>query len=452
MKKYTKEDKRIFLLYVGLVVIALINAYLFSSMGYGSAKYFMLLLIGLALVLDVDKLYYLMAFCLPISSVFKLSNASISVLPILYFVVIIKLFMKKKVRLNVYSFVCMGIFVVLQLFAVLVYGASIVSVVSLLLNIFCVMCSTSFFAEYAEENYQLQKSAIFFVTGAVLDIALSDLFPRVPYVIDAEKMGRLQYNNRFAALNMDPNEYSQLILIAIGLLVAIFPILKSKTGKIFDVIVIAYLCVNGYRSYSKSYVLTLIFIFAIALIMFMIRFTKRKGFILASFVFVPVAVVFIGGCVAIYQNVVLTVFEARESFNTDMFSGRDYIWAEFISALKQRVDVLLVGCGTNNSTFLHKYCALQGSTVAHNLYLEFLIQFGIVGILLFAVIWKDVIKNILKNKMATYMILPLAAFLITSMSISANANDCLYVLMLLMCMPYNAFTKGRYKHLKGKNY
>lgn len=439
MREYTKEtksQKRTKILYAVLTASACVTAFVFNSMGYSGSRIIVLLLLGIAMVTDIEKNFCLIAFCLPMSSILKLSSTSISILPLLYFIVIIKLVLQRKVRLNLYSVIALAFFSAWQLFSVLAYGAGITSVVSLLLNVVFVVCSSAYFFEYGEENKQLKVTSVFYISGTFLEILLCDIFPNIPYIIDYEKQSKLDYNNRYAAMNMDPNEYSQMILVAIGLAVAILPLIKSKLGKVVDIAVIIYLGINGYRSYSKSYVLTLVLLFILAVIIYLFETAREKGPIVTLLKFVPIIVVGVVGATVLYKYVVVPVFEARSEYQADLLTGRDYIWGEYFKALKQRVDVVIIGCGANNSTFLHKYCFLHGS-VAHNLYLEFLIQFGVTGIIALAIAWRDAIKSIAKNKLTNYMVLPLAAFLITSFGISANANDCLYVLMLIMSMPYS---------------
>lgn len=438
------KKKKTGLLLLMLVAFVSVTAAVFNSLGYSGSRWSVVVLLAVAVFLDIDRLYYTVGFCLPISSILKFSAESMSILPVLYLIIIIKVAAKKKIKYNVNHIVGFAIFSVLQFFCVLAYEASLVSVMSLLLNIVFVMVSATYFARYNSHRRQLKNTAIFYITGIVSDIILSEIFSNIPYIIDYQKQSRLDYNNRFAALNLDPNEYAQLVLIAVGLLIAILPLLKTKGGKIVDIVAVVFLCVSGYRSYSKSYAVTLVIMFAILIVIYLVRVFKKKGIISATLMFIPITIVFVGGCVLIYNYVILPVFEAREAFNADLLTGRDYIWREYFKALSQRVDVIFLGCGAGNSTFLHKYCSLNGSTVTHNFYLEFLIEHGIIGMLALAVAWAKPIKSAFK-KFGKYMMLPLAAFLITSFSISINSNDCLYFVMVLMCMAY-----GRKMHLTKK--
>lgn len=430
----SKKDKNILFLLI-LVAFGFFTALTFNSFGYDGSRWLVAGLFVAAMFIDIDDLYCLTAFCLPISSIMKFSVESISLLPLLYAVIIVKTAAKKKIKYNINHIVGFVTFAVLQIFCIIAYGASFFSVSSLLLNVVFVMVGATYFARYDYHRHQLKNTAVFYITGVTADIVLSEIFPNIPYIIDYQKQNRLDYNNRFAALNLDPNEYAQFVLVATGLLIAILPLVKSKIGKVIDIAAVVFLSVNGYRSYSKSYAVTLAIMFALVIVIYAMRVVKTKGIISATLMFVPIMIAFVGGCILMFNYIILPVFEAREALNADLLTGRDYIWREYFKALTQRADVVFLGCGAGNSTFLHKYCSLNGSTVTHNVYLEFLIEYGVMGIAALFCAWGSTLKRTLKH-MKSYMLLPLAAFMLTSISISANSNDCLYIVMMFMCMSY----------------
>lgn len=438
MKSCIRQNKREIFLYLWLVVMALLNAFFYDTM----IVFALVIFVG-AVVQKIDFIFYIMAFCMPLVSIFKISADSISVLPVLFFVFVIKLFINKKIHLYEHNTIAFAFFVVLQVMSVLLYGAGIVSTISLLLNVFCVMCGSAYFMNHSETNRQIKVSSIFFISGTILDILIADIFPNITLTMNAQKIEVLEYNNRYAALNMDPNEFSQYVLISICLGFALLPIIKTRFGKIIDVACILFLAYSGYRSYSKSYIVTLLIIVAIAFIMFLVRIRKRKGLVTALLTAVPIIVVGVICTVAFYKIFVLDVFAARDFYNTDFLSGRDYIWSEYMKALGKRIDVIIWGCGQQNYIFLHNFCALSGGKVPHNAYIDFLIQYGVIGSVAFAICWKNLIKDIIINKRHTYLMLAILAFMISSMSLSINANDCIFILAMLVSMKYNDFQKAK---------
>lgn len=440
MKNCIKQNKSEIFLYIWLVVMALLNAFFYDSM-----IVFAIVIFVIAMVQKLDFVFYIMAFCMPLVSIFKISAESISVLPVLFLIFVAKLLINKKIHLYEHNAVAFIFFVILQVISVLFYGAGIMPTLSLLLNVFCVMCGSAYFMHHSEPNRQIKISSVFFISGAVLDVLIADFFPNVTLSMNAQKIEVLEYNNRYAALNMDPNEFSQYILISICLGLALLPIIKTRIGKFIDIVLLVFLAYSGYRSYSKSYVVTLLIILIVAFIMFLARLYKKRGILITMLTAAPV--IFIGTISAIvfYRELVLDVFAMRDFYNTDLLSGRDYIWRQYIEALLQRVDVVILGCGQQNYKFLHKYCSLSGGNVPHNAYMDFLIQYGIVGSVAYIVCWKNLIKNVLVEKRTTYLMLALIAFMVSSVSLSINANDCMFILALIMSMKYRDMSvKGRH--------
>ena len=295
--------------------MALLNAFLYDTM----IVFAFVIVIG-AIFLKLDYIFYIMSFCIPLASIFKISADSISVLPVLFLIFIIKLFMNKKIHLYEHNVIAFGFFAVLQIFVVLFYGAGLVSTLSLLLNIFFVMSASAYFINHSQTNRQIKISSIFFISGAVFDVLIADIFPNITQAMNAQKIEALEYNNRYAALNMDPNEFSQYMLIAICLGIALWPIIKSRTGKIIDLATIVFLSIAGYRSYSKGYILTYLAILVIVFLMYLSRLKQRKGLVTAMLSATPVIVVGAFCAVVFYKYFVVNLFETRSSYNTDLLS------------------------------------------------------------------------------------------------------------------------------------
>lgn len=435
MRSCIKQNKNEIFLFLWLIAMALLNAFFYDTM----IVFALIIFVG-AIIQKTDYIFYTMAFCMPLVSIFKISENSISVLPVLFFIFIIKLFINKKIHLYQHNIIAFAFFAILQLMSTLLYGSSVVTVLSLLLNVFFVMCGSAYFMNHSEPNRQIKVSSVFFISGAILDVLIADIFPNITLSMNAHKIEILEYNNRYAALNMDPNEFSQYVLVAICLCVALWPIIKTRMGKLLDIVCILFLAYSGYRSYSKSYIITLLIVLAIVFIMYLVRLKRRRGLITALLTATPILVTGLICSVLFYKIFVVDVFAAREFYNTDFLSGRGYIWNEYFKALSQRIDVVLWGCGQQNYSFLHRYCALYGGKVPHNAYMDFIIQYGFIGSLIFIICWKNLIKEILLNKRNTYLVLAVLAFMVSSFSLSINANDCMFILAIIMSMKYSDTT------------
>ena len=396
------------------------------------------LLVAFSVFLSVENTYYLTIFCFPFASILKFSAASYSILPLLYIVIIIKLLFFKRQRLNLLALIFFACFAAMQFLCIATSEAPFAGVISLLLNCFFVIYSATYFAgKSGEDRLLLQYASLFLGVAVALNIALCDLFPNIPYLLDSVKQDALVANNRFAALMMEPNEFSQLVLVTVGFLVATFSSYKTVFGQSSVIILASYLVVNGVRTNSKSYVLTLFALFGALVLFLLIRFCKGKKTAGALLGVMALFVLGIGASYFLVNDVILPVFEYRGQTD-DLLTGRGDIWAMYIDAIFQRIDVVFMGCGAGNVSAVLRGIGVVSQVVPHNVYLEYLIQFGVVGLFLLGLSWFKTFK--LSRKKGIFFALPLLAFLITSLSISANSNDCIFILFILLSMPLASTT------------
>lgn len=435
MKSCIRNNDFPLLLLIALCGFTMINTFLFETSGYSTARYFALALVVVSFMLDIDQMYYVIMFCFPLSSILKVSESSITVLAVIYLVLIVKIFVLKKIKLSAGCMISLFLFVFMQMMCIVFYEAKIVSIVSFVLNLLFVVVSARYFNTEDGMLTDIKTAGIFFGFGTAMNVLCCDLFPHIPYMINEVKQKKLDLDNRFAGMVMDPNEFSQILLIAIGCLIAALPLIKLKVVKVLDVAMILYLCINGMRTNSRSYVLALLVMFVVFLLVNRFTAARNKGWGYAILSLLPILVVGVIGVTLIFNKVILPIFEVRAEQQTSLLSGRDEIWTRYFGALSERSDVAVFGCGAGNTLSLLRFVGIQSDTVPHNFYLEYIIQFGVLGLTTLCLVLKDALKSI-KDKAFTYSILPFLAFLITAMGISANSNDCLFVLLVLMCMPY----------------
>ncbi len=435
--RYIKKDKKEkgyeLLVLLTILFAALGTVFSFGAFSYGSVL--TILITFYALSLDKEDLLCLIMFAFPFSSMLKLSLESISFIAVFCLLMLFKLFSDKRISVSPTSLLCFILFIALQVVTILIYDANYMTVTSMLISAAFVMFVSAHFGSSAEENQTiLLRASLCFSIGTSLMLLLSDLFPRLPYQVHPTKYAELVAANRYGATILDPNELAQVILIAIGLLIAVIPSLKSKFTKFLSIVLVLYMAITGIRTNSKSYVLSIVLLFAFLMFLYIRMVVKKEGASKAFSRFLPVLLVAAVGCAFLIVNFVIPVFDARSSEQTDMLTNRTGIWESYIQALSLRIDVMLFGCGPSNVTHLMKLMGRITSTVPHNTYLEYVIQFGGIGLILLFVAWKATFKQI-KAKMNSYYVLPLVAFLITAFGISVNANDCPYILLALLSLP-----------------
>ena len=438
MSEYIKSKKNPIALLFFLVGILVIDVYLFSRSGYSTGRYFVVLLLFLSFVLNLEDTYYLLIFCFPFASILKLSQGSITIFPLLCLVIIFKLLFLNKIKLKRSCLLSFLFITIIQFPLVFLYGANIKGIISFLINIFFVLCSAVYFSQIKkDDNRIIKNSSLFFSVALVINVILCDTFPNIMYLIAMSKQLALEKEGRFGAMFVEPNEFSQAALMAIGLLLFIIPIYKNFIAKITLTLLVVFLVINGYRTYSKAYILVLLFVFFCLFIILGKNLYKNKGFGWFLLFLLPIAIILLVYSGSIYQNIVLPVFEARK--NTNILSGRDTIWRDYLFAFKVRPDVVVWGCGAGNVTCVLKLAGISSGAVPHNLYLEFLAQLGVIGLLFLVYLFFQISQD-LKEKLSSFFFLSVIAFFTVAATISANSNDCLYILMLFFSMPYSALS------------
>ena len=438
MKSYIKDEKAQIFLLLALVTILFINAFFFNIAGYSYGRFFAILIVAIAACLNIENAYYIVVFSFPFASILKLGATTISILPILYAIIIFKMILSRNFKINNMECIAALIIAAMQLLYVALYGAGMMSIISVILNIVFVMFSLSYLkSNEAESNKLITTSAIFLLIAVALNMLICDIFPDIPYTIDAEKASALQVDDRFGGLFVEPNELAQVILVAVGFFVAVFNSIKSKALRIFLIGVAMYVAINGIRTNSKSYVLVAFGLIVLSFFMYLRHTSKKKGFGAVILRFIPVFAVLSFVSVYLLVNIVIPVFDARASTGADLLSNRGDIWSNYLSLLTQRADVLLAGYGVGNVANSLRLIGVVSDRVPHNLYLEFIVQFGLIGLTFWVFAWKRTWRELFKKTKSLFL-LPILAFATTSFAISANSNDCFYILMLLISMPFSS--------------
>ena len=407
----------------------------FASGAFSYSRIFAAALIGIVCLLNIEDAFCLIIFAYPFSSMLKFSSETISIFPILYLIIILKIITKGKISISSISLMCYIFFAVLQALCIALYEAQYTGILSALLNIAFVL----FIADYMNKRSSdarplLPKASLCFAVGTSLMLLLSDIFPQMPMLVHAGKTSAVENAGRYAATVVDPNELAQIILIAIGLLIATHSYLKSLSTKLFSFVMMVYLALTGIRTQSKSYVITVVALFAFLMIAYIRNVSQREGANKAIAKLFPIILLAVIGCALLITYVVIPVFEARSGEQTSFLTGRDNIWLKYIDALRQRFDVTLLGCGSGNVTHIMKLVGRGGKGVPHNTYLEYVIQYGILGLTLLFAVWKQPMSSI-KMKLNTFYVIPLVALLITAFGISVNSSDCPFVLLALLSLP-----------------
>ena len=217
-----------------------------------------------------------------------------------------------------------------------------------------------------------------FIIGFLISAIVGIFKTRMPLMAEQFDLDYLYVNGidyfmdveRYSGLTLDPNYFALTDCVVIAIL-----LFTSKRWSIGKGLLLIFLITIGFLTFSKSYVLML----GIICVFYIIKYNRYAIRLLLCLFAILI-------CLAIietYTNIeVLGLIEARFTSVGDangLTTGRIELWNEYIDYILKNPKCLLVGEGFN---------AFSLNKAAHNLYIEFLYHFGVVGcILWFIYFW-----------------------------------------------------------------
>lgn len=374
---------------------------------------------------------------LPFQAIIKVSPSLPSATIALYFLFILFYLLDHKFMVKRKNVIAVMILIFLNLIGYVRYQADFSNIFSGLLMVVFAACAIEMFAHTDRPIALFEQSLSVLAVSLLVDIYSVSVFPQLPYYILLRKQLILDRLGRFCALNGDPNYYGQLILVAIGLLISLFILncrgRRYRKGFLYAIVAIV-LSVNGLRSISKGYVIGLASLLVLT-IWFLImenKSAKQKPYWFALFLLVGMF-----ASTTLARSYVMPILSKRTE--TDFFSGRLDIWKSYLNLFSDHLEIVFSGSGFFNT---HPYMkATMGvSKAAHNLFIEVLGDVGLIGVITVGSLWSCAVSK-LKMLGDTVASLFFWGFLITSLGLSASANDLIYYVIPLFSA---LFTSSEY--------
>lgn len=252
--------------------------------------------------------------------------------------------------------------------------------------VFCVVLSQSF-----QRLKYLKVFSSFFVIGFCLTLILNGA---------SHEYGNLY---RYSGGLKDPNTMAFDGIISLMFSLFLYAESKSPIVKIKKLLLLVSIIVETIAitfSFSRAAWLTLV----IFIILYFLR-RRFKGitkFILAFIVVVIVSQVMIKKY-SISTDVIKTRFSLKEMEETKG-ANRELIWETYISRID---DYLLYGTGIGNSQTIiaENREGLAYDYETHNLYLQFLVEYGVFGLLLYLLYLFGIIKTYRKTNGSFYYLI-----------------------------------------------
>lgn len=418
---------------ISCVLFWLASCTLFNYFRYNGGIIIAGLLVLRYLTINQEQKFLFILSGLPFQAINKIREGLPSTVIVLYMLYIADYFLRRKMFIKRRDVNCLIVVLLLQILAVIRFDASGISIISALVSIvFAKTAIDTLLGINAKKKMYFECAWVFSLAVLVDVLCASYLFPNLPYSIYYEKTMLMASVSRFSGLNGDPNYYGQLIILAISFLITLaFMYLKTRKFKLSLICIVSliYLSFAGLKSGSKGYAVSLSIIFLLALYFILTEGKKATSKIKYFGLFLLIG--YILG-VFMYNYVLVPIIESR--VNTDLFTGRLEIWASYMQLFKQDPTIIILGTGFNNGLNVIKDI-FGKAEASHNLYIEILGDLGMIGIVTLLLFWRHataMIGNLIKNLSTLFV----WGFLVSSLSLSASANDVLYFIVPILVLTF----------------
>lgn len=411
-------------LFIILVIFYSIEVYLISRFGYlASGIAFLILLLPCYIFAELENKYRIILFSLPFAAIIKINASWPSFLLLLMVILIVDYYLKTRGKISITGISIIILFCISQLMTIHIYNAEFYGILSFIFNIVFMITMFEYFSNKYNES-KMSTYTSYYILGVLASIVLAFIFPGVTYYLDYSDALILSQIGRFSGLNVDPNYYSQIVLVALAFILT--NIKNEKlTFKLSSIFI--FLSYSGLLSKSKSFIITYTLLI---LIFFSYRYFDVNRKKIRNFLSELLLIIIVLMMLIIFINsIMIPLFEERTD-SRDFSNGRLEIFEKYYDMIKNEPQILLIGLGASNSEkYIAKY--IGKNKASHNVYIELISDTGILGIILIIILFKTYFgKN--KLKLNNINILFIYPIMITSFALSMSSNDLLYAILPLV--------------------
>lgn len=275
---------------------------------------------------------------------------------------------------------------------------------------------TLLFACVTYRDDLFENCKIMYLLGVLISSILGFLKPFSPFLLEllsedlTDGLGT-EYIVRFSGLSYDPNFYS------IGAIISVMLLLLSNNKRTIATIIFSVLLIClGAITYSKSYILSIVFVF---LLYFLDRKAKVTGKVLLLFILFFIISVSLADE---YLYVIQQRFGHSSNLN-ELTTGREELWKLHLNHIADTDTTLLIG---------HGIYSIQGDKAAHNTYIQLLYSFGLIGIIVDILYLIKCFKLINKNWLTTAHIGIIAIIFMLFLNLSAYTFPSMWVCLFMV--------------------
>ncbi|MGG0666334.1 O-antigen ligase family protein [Viridibacillus arvi] len=281
---------------------------------------------------------------------------------------------------------------------------------------------------YSLKSYNHKIVIIYSITGVFISICygILDFFG---------SYGTLMSNNatiRFKGGAGDPNYFSMYVMISLFLLLYLVNRETNKLLKFMYPLIFIFFVAFGVLSLSRMFLLVISLLLALLLIKIVFRLKKNKKimfFIMAVIGFLVVFSIFFISEFTSILNLLLSRFTDFIDDPSALTSNRNVLAEQYIQLLMSDTKDMIFGIGIQD---YHLRSGIQ--LEAHNIIVEILVVWGLVGFLVFIMLIATLLKysNAYRKNLKKDFIswLPIICIGISYLSLNAMSNESFFLLLL----------------------
>ena len=347
---------------------------------------------------SVRNSFCLMLLLLPFAQIFKPTAEGTSYFTILQFLLFFKCFVKHPFFSSNYIFFVLC-------FPLYVFVCSLVGDnfdLFKIIKLFVGLSIVYFFVKFYIES-ELEFYTTCFCAGLSLSILIGMFKEVIPGLLVYYSDLNMQYIQgiqvlRFSATFRDPNYFSIAVICCLGLILCT---VYSKGFKIRLLVFSVLLIAAGVQTYSKSFVLMLLFLIAVSLRLLMGKNDLRKLFT----VICVMCAVFLCAAHFLRDSIQMIIrrFDVASNLET-LTSGRNSIWDVYLSHIADNPRVFVLGEGIDAPYILG---------AAHNMYIEIFYYVGLLGFIFYVFSLFGIFnaRKIHRHKLINYYMLLIVAIM-----------------------------------------
>lgn len=338
------------------------------------------------------------------------------------FIAAIKLLICNKLKINKLSVSIFSVILCIEIIAILranVIGTELLSIVSWIASYLVLILFSS-----KMKKIEFMLSYKYFFFGFVVAFICGIAYPLSRWGIN-----NIPVAYRFTGLLRDPNYYSIDALLLI-FSASTYAKLANKNQFVY---MISAICM-GICSVSKTFIVLLLLGFALKIILNMKKINIKKMFISILIIFTSILILDKTG----YLDIIIEKFIYRTE-TTSIFTGRDYLLSFYLQTIVDNPINFLLG----NSLLEYPNVLNPGqgneyftNFLAHNTYLDLILAWGIIGVILYTIFLICIVKNAKYSYRDYYLynnkdfIIILTIFLFSLLVLSYLAADVFAIMLL----------------------